>query len=204
MKYSSVSILCCSGELKIYPRIPNSISMIKTISWNIGPPYPKSFFQVNTDMISKLYDKVKEAAGKGESLLDLYCGAGTIGIYLADNFNRVRGIEINSDAVEGANLNKKINDIGNISFECKRASDINSINEEVVVVDPPRGGLDKTTTELLCNSNVKRIVYVSCNPITLTRDINVLKSKYELKDITLFDMFPNTKHVESVCTLKLK
>ena len=103
--------------------------------------YPKSFFQVNTDMISKLYDKVKEAAGKGESLLDLYCGAGTIGIYLADNFNRVRGIEINSDAVEGANLNKKINDIGNISFECKRASDINSINEEVVVVDPPRGGL---------------------------------------------------------------
>lgn len=83
--------------------------------------YPKSFFQVNTDMISKLYDKVKEAAGKGESLLDLYCGAGTIGIYLADNFNRVRGIEINSDAVEGANLNKKINDIGNISFECKRA-----------------------------------------------------------------------------------
>ena len=166
--------------------------------------YPKSFFQVNTDMISKLYDKVKEAAGKGKSLLDLYCGAGTIGIYLADNFNRVRGIEINSDAVEGANLNKKINDIGNISFECKRASDINSINEEVVVVDPPRGGLDKTTTELLCNSNVKRIVYVSCNPITLARDINVLKSKYELKDITLFDMFPNTKHVECVCTLKLK
>lgn len=164
--------------------------------------YPKSFFQVNTDMISKLYDKVKEAAGKGESLLDLYCGAGTIGIYLADNFNRVRGIEINSDAVEGANLNKKINDIGNISFECKRASDINSINEEVVVVDPPRGGLDKTTTELLCNSNVKRIVYVSCNPITLARDINVLKSKYELKDITLFDMFPNTKHVESVCLLE--
>ena len=164
--------------------------------------YPKSFFQVNTDMISKLYDKVKEAAGKGESLLDLYCGAGTIGIYLADNFNRVRGIEINSDAVEGANLNKKINDIGNISFECKRASDINSINEEVVVVDPPRGGLDKTTTELLCDSNVKRIVYVSCNPITLARDVNVLKSKYELKDITLFDMFPNTKHVESVCLLE--
>ena len=164
--------------------------------------YPKSFFQVNTDMISKLYDKVKEAAGKGESLLDLYCGAGTIGIYLADNFNRVRGIEINSDAVEGANLNKKINDIDNISFECKRASDINSINEEVVVVDPPRGGLDKTTTELLCNSNVKRIVYVSCNPITFARDINVLKSKYELKNITLFDMFPNTKHVESVCLLE--
>lgn len=166
--------------------------------------YPKSFFQVNTDMISKLYDKVKEAAGKGEGLLDLYCGAGTIGIYLADNFNRVRGIEINSDAVEGANLNKRINDIDNISFECKRACDINSINEEVVVVDPPRGGLDKTTTELLCNSNIKRIVYVSCNPITLARDINVLKSKYELKDISLFDMFPNTKHVECVCTLRLK
>lgn len=163
--------------------------------------YPKSFFQVNADMTSRLYDKVKESAGVGRGLLDLYCGAGTIGIYLADNFERVRGIEVNSDAIEGANLNRKINSVDNISFECKKASDINSITEDVVVVDPPRGGLDKTTINVLLGSAVERIVYVSCNPITLARDINILKEKYGLKDITLFDMFPNTKHVESVCLL---
>ena len=166
--------------------------------------YPYSFFQVNTDMIEKLYNKVLEYAGKGDSFLDLYCGAGTIGIYLSHNFNRVRGIEINSDAVISANINKKINGINNISFECKKVSDISKINEEVVVVDPPRSGLDKVSTQKLLKSSSKKIVYVSCNPITLARDINLLKDKYELIDITLFDMFPNTKHVESVILLQRK
>lgn len=163
--------------------------------------YPKSFFQINTCMIEKLYDKVKEYAGSGNKLLDLYCGAGTIGIYLANKFKFVHGIEINSDAVEGANLNKKINNIDNISFECKKASEINDISSDVVVVDPPRAGLDKITINKLLNSNVKKVVYVSCNPITLARDINLLKGRYNLEDIVLFDMFPNTKHVEAVCYL---
>lgn len=166
--------------------------------------YPKSFFQVNTDMISKLYDKVLEYAGKGENLLDLYCGAGTIGIYLAKNFNSVRGIEINESAVLSANLNKKINNINNISFECKKASDISNIYEDIVVVDPPRSGLDKNTVNILLSNNINKIIYVSCNPITLARDLNVLKDKYELKDMTLFDMFPNTRHVETVCVLERK
>ncbi len=166
--------------------------------------YPKSFFQVNTGMISKLYDKVLEYAGTGDSLLDLYCGSGTIGIYLSGNFNRVRGVEINYDAIVGANLNKKINGIDNIVFECMSTSDIGDINEEVVVVDPPRSGLDKKTLNALFSSGAKRIVYVSCNPITLARDINLLKDRYFLDDITLFDMFPNTKHVESVSVLQLK
>ena len=72
------------------------------------------------------------------------------------------------------------------------------------MVDPPRSGLDKVSTQKLLESSSKRIVYVSCNPITLARDINLLKDKYELKDIALFDMFPNTKHVECVCVLKLR
>lgn len=164
--------------------------------------YPKSFFQVNTDMIKLLYDKVKEYAGKGMTLLDLYCGAGTIGIYLADNFDKVKGIEVNEDAVMSANVNKKINNISNISFECKKANQINNIKDDVVVVDPPRGGLDKITISKLNDSSCNRLVYVSCNPITLARDINLLKDKYELKDISLFDMFPNTKHVETVCILE--
>ena len=166
--------------------------------------YPNSFFQINTNMVNKLYDKVKEYAGKCNTLLDLYCGAGTIGIYLNDNFNSIKGIEVNKDAIVSANLNKEINNINNISFECKKASEIDKITEDVVIVDPPRGGLDKITIELLNNCNSKRIVYVSCNPITLARDINLLKDRYELKDMTLFDMFPNTKHVECVCVLKLK
>lgn len=163
--------------------------------------YPNSFFQVNTGMIEKLYDKVREYAGTGKKLLDLYCGAGTIGIYLASNFDNVYGIEVNSDAVRGANLNKEINKIDNIHFECKKANEIVSIEADTVVVDPPRAGLDKVTVNKLLTSNVKKIVYVSCNPITLARDINLLKDKYEVEDMTLFDMFPNTRHVE--CVIKL-
>lgn len=166
--------------------------------------YPKSFFQINTNMISKLYDKVKEYAGVDNSLLDLYCGAGTIGIYLSDNFKEVRGVEVNKDAITSANINKKINNINNISFECTRAGDINKIDADVVVVDPPRSGLDNNTIKMLLDSNVKKIVYVSCNPITLARDLNLLKTRYELKDITLFDMFPKTVHVECVSVLYRK
>ena len=166
--------------------------------------YPRSFFQVNTDMISKLYDKVLEYAGTSKTLTDLYCGAGTIGIYLAKNFDTVKGIEINKAAIDSANLNKKINNINNISFECKNANEISNISSDVVVVDPPRSGLDKKTINTLLNSSSKKIVYVSCDPITLARDLNILKEKYELKDITLFDMFPNTRHVECVSVLHRK
>ena len=163
--------------------------------------YPDSFFQVNTKMISRLYDKVLKFAGKGDKLLDLYCGAGTIGIYLASNFNSVRGIEQNESAIKGANLNKGINDIKNISFVCEKASDINEIVEDVVVVDPPRSGLDSTTIKRILDSRIERLIYVSCNPITLARDINILKDKYNLVSLSLFDMFPNTSHAECVCLL---
>lgn len=166
--------------------------------------YPRSFFQVNTDMISKLYDKVLEYVGTSKTLTDLYCGAGTIGIYLAKNFDTVKGIEINKAAIDSANLNKKINNINNISFECKGANEISNISSDVVVVDPPRSGLDKKTINPLLDSSSKKIVYVSCDPITLARDLNILKEKYELKDITLFDMFPNTRHIETVCNLDRK
>lgn len=164
--------------------------------------YPDSFFQVNTKMISRLYDKVLEFAGRGDKLLDLYCGAGTIGIYLANNFNSVRGIEQNESAIKGANLNKGINDIKNISFVCEKASDINEIVEDVVVVDPPRSGLDSTTIKRILDSRIERLIYVSCNPITLARDINILKDKYNLVSMSLFDMFPNTSHAECVCLLE--
>lgn len=166
--------------------------------------FPFSFFQINTNMIKSLYDRILKYAGKGQFLLDLYCGAGTIGIYLASNFELVKGIELNQDAIRSANLNKKINNIDNIVFECKSVNDINKITEDVVIVDPPRNGLDPSITDKLLKSLAKKIIYVSCKPITLARDLNVLKEKYILQDIILFDMFPNTKHVECVSVLSRK
>ncbi len=197
-KSNSVSSIILNGKV-IYG---NEYIRIK-VNDIIYAIYPESFFQVNTSMISKLYDKIKEEAGTGKILADLYCGAGTIGIYLADNFDYVYGIEVNSDAVKSANLNKEINGIDNISFECKKVSDMELLNSDVITVDPPRSGLDKKTIELLSKSGAKKVIYVSCNPITLARDINLLKDNYKVNNITLFDMFPNTKHMESVCTLNL-
>ena len=166
--------------------------------------FPTSFFQVNTNMIKSLYDRILKYAKDGRSLLELYCGAGTIGIYLANSFELVRGIEINKYAIRGANLNKQINNINNITFECKNVDDMGEISEDVVVVDPPRSGLDRNVIDKLLSSEVEKIIYVSCNPITFARDLNILKVKYKLEDIVLFDMFPNTRHVECVTLLQRK
>lgn len=197
-KLSSIVTTIIVNDKKIYGKDYITIN-INNYTYAI---YDSSFFQVNTSMISKLYDKVLEYAGKGNRLLDLYCGAGTIGIYLAKNFNYVRGIEQNKDAIVSANKNKEINEISNIDFVCDEVCNIDKINEDVLIVDPPRHGLDKVTREKIMLSDVNRVVYVSCNPITLARDLNILKEKYMLKDITLFDMFPNTSHVE--CVVKLE
>lgn len=197
-KLSSIVTTIIINDKKIYGKDYITIN-INNYTYAI---YDSSFFQVNTSMISKLYDKVLEYAGKGNRLLDLYCGAGTIGIYLAKNFNYVRGIEQNKDAIVSANKNKEINKISNIDFVCDEVCNIDKINEDVLIVDPPRNGLDKVTREKIMLSDVNRVVYVSCNPITLARDLNILREKYMLKDITLFDMFPNTSHVE--CVVKLE
>jgi len=164
-----------------------------------------SFFQVNRYTTEKLYNKVKEYANlkKEERLLDLYCGTGTIGMYLSRDAKEVIGIEINEHAVENANENKKINSIENISFIC---SDVGKIKEkykniDVVVIDPPRNGLSMEALQNVLDINPKRIVYVSCDPVTLARDLNILKDYYEIKEITPTDMFPNTYHVENVCLL---
>lgn len=167
---------------------------------------PKSFFQVNKYSIKELYDKILEYSNLNgeESVLDLYCGTGTIGIYLSKKAKYVVGIEKNQDAIMDANINKKINNIENISFICDTTSNINNIVKEsfdVIIVDPPRSGLDKNTIEYIMNSNAKRIVYTSCDIMTLIRDLNILKDKYNIEEITPVDMFPNTYHVECVCVL---
>jgi len=167
-----------------------------------------SFFQVNTYAMIKLYDKVVEYANlsKDDSVLDLYCGTGTIGIYLSKYCKDVLGIEIIENAIKDANINKELNNIDNISFICGDVGKLidSEYKQDVLVVDPPRVGLDKKTRKVILDNEYKRVVYVSCDPMTLVRDLSDLSKKYEIKDVTLVDMFPNTYHVESVVLLEIK
>lgn len=160
-----------------------------------------SFFQVNMNIALKLYNKVLEYLDSGDNVLDLYCGTGTISLFLSKYFDRVMGIEINEEAVRCANLNKKLNHISNAEFICGDVSKkIHHLKFQAdsIVVDPPRSGLTSDGINDILKINPKKLVYVSCDPMTLARDLKLLKSNYEVKEVTLFDMFPWTYHVESV------
>ena len=169
-----------------------------------------SFFQVNYDISTRMYNKVKDVIVKEKSknVLDLYCGTGTIGIYISDVVSKITGIEVVSDAIEAANINKKINNVENIEFILGKVEDkldfISNNNIDTVIVDPPRSGLHKKVIPILDKISPKTIIYVSCDPITMARDINLLSNNYELVEVTPYDMFPNTYHVECVAVLKLK
>lgn len=166
-----------------------------------------SFFQVNTDTAIKLYKKVLEylKPNENDNVLDLYCGTGTIGIFISEYVNKVTGIEINESAIKNALENARLNNITNISFICKDSSKavLDLKNEyDKIIVDPPRAGLDKNTINFLNKSNAKMIVYVSCDPVTLARDLKLLSDTYSVLEITPVDMFPHTHHVECVCSLE--
>lgn len=167
---------------------------------------PDSFFQVNTDGALKLYNKVLEylKPTKTDDVLDLYCGTGTIGIHVSKYVKSVKGVEINKYAVIDANNNKEINKIKNIEFECLDAKDVMNVKDKFskIIIDPPRSGLDKKTIEYIRNKNVESVVYVSCDPITFARDVELLKDKYELVELTPVDMFPRTYHCEIVAYLE--
>ena len=164
-----------------------------------------SFFQVNNVITEKLYSKVLEYAGSGNKLIDLYCGTGTIGIILSKNYKEVIGIEINKSSVACSRENKKLNNIKNIAFKCGDANKLcKGESADTIVVDPARAGLSNLGIKNILELSAKKIVYVSCNPVTLARDLNKLSSDYKLKDICLFDMFPWTYHVETVVVLEKK
>ena len=169
---------------------------------------PLSFFQVNINGAEKLYNVIKEYAQLtgAESVLDLYCGTGTIGIYLSGQAKKVIGIEINHNAVECALDNVKLNGLNNVDFICKDVSkNIDDYqNIDLIVVDPPRAGLKRKAIDNILKIKPNKIIYVSCNPSTLARDLNTLKNEYNVANITLVDMFPNTYHVECVCLLNLR
>ena len=165
---------------------------------------PNSFFQINHNMTIKLYDKILEYLNNSDNVLDLYCGTGSIGIYISKKTKAILGVEIVEDAIANANINKKINKIDNIYFKCGDVAKLINSNDkyDAIIVDPPRAGLSKRTKDILLDINSKKIIYVSCNPMTLLRDIKFLNSNYNLKEINLFDLFPNTYHVESICILE--
>ncbi|MBE6692641.1 MAG: 23S rRNA (uracil(1939)-C(5))-methyltransferase RlmD [Ruminococcaceae bacterium] len=172
---------------------------------------PKSFFQVNPVQTEVLYKKAIEFAnlsGK-ERLIDAYCGTGTIGLIMAKHSKEVFGVEINKDAVRDAKKNAEINNIENIRFFAADAGDFmddlrkNGEKADVVITDPPRAGCSGKFLNSLISLSPKKVVYISCNPETLARDLYTLrKGGYKVKRIQPVDMFPYTDHVESVVLLE--
>lgn len=168
---------------------------------------PLSFYQVNHDGAERLYQQAHAFAidGSAKTVVDLYCGAGTIGLTLADKVEKLIGVEIVPDAIEDAKINAKLNGIENAEFICgdaaKAALELKNrgITPDTVIVDPPRKGCDEALLHTISSMNPKKIVYVSCDPATLARDCAVLdKLGYQVQKVTPFDMFPRTAHVETV------
>lgn len=166
-----------------------------------------SFFQTNTPLSQKLYQAVATFAsltGK-ETVVDLYCGIGTISIYLAPQARRVIGMDISDSAIADAGRNCRLNGVDNCDFLCGDAKTLLthfSTRPDVLVTDPPRTGMHTKALEQIVHLSPERIIYVSCNPATLARDIELLKEYYTLKEVQPIDLFPHTFHIESVALLE--
>lgn len=165
-----------------------------------------SFFQINPYVARKLFNIVKENIDKTDIVLDLYCGVGTLSLNTALNANEVIGVEIVPNAVLNAIYNAKINKINNTKFILNDAQDaVGKINKKFdkIIIDPPRSGLTKKTIDTILTIMPKKIIYVSCDPNTLIRDILLLKDKYSIEKSYILDMFSYSYHVECICILNL-
>lgn len=175
---------------------------------------PLSFYQVNPIQTRELYRKALQYAGLHgtETVWDLYCGIGTISLFLAGQAGHVYGVEIVPPAIEDARKNAQLNGIENAEFFVGKAEEIlprkyqeEQISADVIVVDPPRKGCDSAVLETMLQIRPKRIVYISCDPATLARDLKILcQGRYKLQKVQPVDMFPHTTHVETVCLLLRK
>ena len=179
---------------------------------------PLSFYQVNPVQTEKLYGLALDYAdlNGNETVWDLYCGIGTISLFLAQNAKQVYGVEIVPQAIDDARNNAKINDITNAEFYVGKAEEVlpeyyreyqeshggETAHADVIVVDPPRKGCEESLLQTIVDMQPEKVVYVSCDSATLARDVKFLRENgYELKKITPVDQFPNTVHVEVVCCL---
>ncbi len=180
------------------------------LKFNISP---ESFYQINHDQTEKLYTIAMEYSElkKDQNLIDFYCGIGTIGMTMAHRVNHVTGTEIVPKAIENAKENAKINNIKNIDFICSDSTEIiknisdKNLNYDVVVADPPRKGCSEKFIENLVKISPGTIVYISCNPATLSKDLKKLfelTEDYQFKKIFPVDLFPRTKHVETIVVLE--
>ncbi|MFX3624449.1 MAG: 23S rRNA (uracil(1939)-C(5))-methyltransferase RlmD [Ectobacillus sp.] len=173
----------------------------------------RSFYQVNPTQTKVLYEKALEYAGLtgSEAVIDAYCGIGTISLFLAQKAKKVYGVEIVPEAIEDANRNAALNGITNVEFAVGEAETVipnwyeKGIQADVIVVDPPRKGCDEALLETIIAMKPKRVVYVSCNPGTLARDLRVLEAGgFKTREIQPVDMFPQTMHCEAVAVLENK
>jgi 23S rRNA (uracil1939-C5)-methyltransferase len=198
--YNDLEITTSKGPGYIEEKLGNLIFSIS----------PKSFFQTNSKQAKTLYDITKEFAqltGK-EHVYDLYCGTGTIGLYVSDLCQKVTGIEYIEDAVLDANSNAIKNHITNAQFfagDMVKVLDDDFVKThgkpDVIITDPPRAGMHEDVVKKILELEPEKIVYVSCNPATQSRDIQWLSSKYDVEQVQPVDMFPHTHHVENVALL---
>ena len=171
---------------------------------------PQSFFQLNNKQTIKLYDEIVKALNPtgNENVLDLFCGIGSIGLYVSKYVKEVRGIDISKENIVNARDFAKMNNISNAKFYCDRILnklsdfDKEGFNVDVAIIDPPRKGAELQLLNYFQKSNIKKIIYVSCNPSTLAKNCNHLHKYYKVKYIQPVDMFPNTSNVEAVVCLE--
>ncbi|WP_241236380.1 23S rRNA (uracil(1939)-C(5))-methyltransferase RlmD [Brevibacillus marinus] len=172
----------------------------------------RSFYQVNPVQTEILYEKTLQYAGLtgNETVIDAYCGIGTISLFLAQQAAHVYGVEIVPEAIADARRNAEQNGIGNVTFAVGAAEEVipawkeQGITPDVIVVDPPRKGCDEALLTAILQMRPKRVVYVSCNPATLARDLKLLATGYVVKEVQPVDMFPHTGHVEVTVRLERK
>ena len=167
---------------------------------------PSAFFQLNTKQALALYEEVKKQANlQGtENVLDLYCGIGSIGLYLADKAKEVRGIDNNPENIKDAGEFAQLNGIKNAKFYAGEILPLLQQFEkegfvpDLVIVDPPRRGMELDILNYLRKSKIRRIIYVSCNPSTLAKNLDHINRNYEIEAVVPVDLFPNTPHVETI------
>jgi 23S rRNA (uracil1939-C5)-methyltransferase len=183
---------------------------MEDLKFKIGP---KSFYQTNSEQAYNLYSKAREFAGLtgNEIVYDLYTGTGTIANFVAKDAKKVIGLEFVPEAIEDAKVNSEINGIKNTAFFAGDMKDIlteqfiaENGKPDVIITDPPRAGMHKDVVETIMKAMPDKIVYVSCNPSTQARDINLLDVNYKITKVQPVDMFPHTYHVENIVLLERK
>lgn len=197
-------------ELTLYKGNDHIFEIMEGLRFKVGP---KSFYQTNTDQAYHLYSVARQFAGlTGEEIVyDLYTGTGTIANFVARSAKKVVGIEYVPEAIEDAKVNSDINGIGNTLFFAGDMKDILTDEfiaghgrPDVIITDPPRAGMHPDVVETILRAKPRRIVYVSCNPATQARDLQLLDRLYKVVAVQPVDMFPHTPHVENVVALELK